>query len=99
MQQNVMLNLSIDEVDFIITVLGAVPTMQTAQAGRLDLIPRIREQAQQSLKQQAELQAKAERIRNELLANERAAGLNVNGEDTPVAMEALRGDAERKRAD
>jgi hypothetical protein len=33
------------ELDFIGTVLGAVPTIQTAQAGMLHLLPKLQAQA------------------------------------------------------
>ena len=56
----IRLELEDREVDFIATVLGALPTHQTMQAQMLHLIPKIGEQAQASIqreKQEAALAA------------------------------------------
>lgn len=51
--QEITLRLTVQEVDFIGTVLGQVPTATTMQRGMLHLMPRLQEQAQASLKARA----------------------------------------------
>jgi len=56
----IRLDLEVNEVDFIAALLAQVPTGQTLQAGMSNLLPKIGQQAQESLqreKQEAMLAA------------------------------------------
>lgn len=45
MNENVTLALTLKEVDFIANLLAQVPTGQTLQAGMINLLPKIAQQA------------------------------------------------------
>lgn len=45
MANEVKLTVTVQELDFIATVLGALPTAQTMQHGMLHLIPKLQVQA------------------------------------------------------
>ena len=48
----IRLELEVNEVDFIANLLAQVPTGQTLQAGMTNLLPKIGQQAQESLQRE-----------------------------------------------